>query len=354
LCLLLQGVPAAGAPGDIAGKYPVNDNDPKASLPSLEERNKEPIEFAHHLQDLIARAEGAFRKRDYERSAKFYEALAIAVPDRAIAFSRLCVAYGRLGHVDLAAAHCNKALGLGGAKVIDHVRFINFTLQKDQFADADAKAIEASLLHLREHLAKNPELAKAASKEEEHPSASNEAGKGQASEAAPVKRSREELTRAFMEHRAERVLKEKRALQGEVADERRAVEVNPMHLPTEIEVLTCKLAARLQDAARLASCTNALSSLGAKEALVFPFVWSKALIEKDAEQAETLLEQAHKLGLGDATLAAMSREHEKAFASQRQLKGMLLGLAVLLGLAAIAWASRYFVRQRKPRVALQT
>src|SRR5688500_2775159 len=112
LIALLVGLSAASAiaamPGDIGGKFKVNDDDPTKGIPSIEERNSAPIEFAHFLQDLTARAEPAFREKKWDRAVKYYEAIARTVPDRAFPYSRLCSSYAELGKIEIAAPNCQK------------------------------------------------------------------------------------------------------------------------------------------------------------------------------------------------------------------------------------------------------
>lgn len=328
LVAALTSTPEAWAlPGDIGKKFQVNDEDPLSNLPSMEDRNQSPIEFAHYLQDLIARAELALEDRNYEQAVKYHEALARLVPDRAITFSRLCVDYGRLNKPELAAVNCATAIRLGGAKVIDHVRFINFTLQKAQVTPTDVTDIEASLAHMRDHAAKNPQPLP----ENRGPASSASASVASASASSAAlkpKLSKEEAIALFMAKR------EARLEQAEEQKNGKLPKLNPMHLPTEIEVLDCKLASQLGDATRLTRCMNKLRSYQANEKLLLPFAWAQALIQKDMGKAEDLLEQAKQLGVTESTLAAMEREQDAAFASKRQIRwavGLLAALAVALG-----------------------
>lgn len=350
LALTLVAAQAQAAPGDIASKFPVNDKDPISSLPSAEERNQNPVEFGHHLQDLIARAEGAFRKQQYESAAKFYEALARVAPERAVAFSRLCVCYGRLGKAELASANCATAIRLGGAKVIDHLRFINLTLQKTKFSQTDADEIEASLEHLRKHAAENPQ--QAVDSEEDPASHDQAASTPKPANSGLPKRTKEELIQA-LKARQMQSFKDPRAGAGVEARAEAPKATKPIHLPTEIEVLTCKLASRMQDAARLTQCMDALRALKVKEELLFPFQWAQALIQQDSDRAAALIEEGKKLGLADETLAAMALEQEKAFASRHGKRWALVGLAlVVLGAGGIAVA-RSYAKRRKPPVPIE-
>ncbi|MDR7422953.1 MAG: hypothetical protein QN159_10885, partial [Armatimonadota bacterium] len=58
------------AGGDLATRWKVNEDDPRAGLPSIEERSQDPLEFAYLLQDLVARGERAFIRRDWKAAIK--------------------------------------------------------------------------------------------------------------------------------------------------------------------------------------------------------------------------------------------------------------------------------------------
>lgn len=345
-----SGGPAHAAPGDIGGKFQVNDADPVGSLPSLAERNANPVEFAHYLQDLISRAEGNFEKRKYADAARYYEALAKAVPDRALSFSRLCVSYGRLGKVELASANCGAAIRLQGAKVIDHVRFINFTLQKKQFTDLDAKEVDASLMQLRSHVAQNPQPSPAAPKAVAPPTPSAapaSPGSAEPTEATDKPaRSKKDVTAEFIRKRMERMLRDENA--KEIAAAASPTSAQGMHLPTQVEVLACKFATRLQDTERLGQCMQALRNLKVKEEVLLPFSWSQALIQGDMSRADALLEEARALKIPEATLQAMIAEQDKAFATKRKQRWVLVGLGAVFALGGIAVALRSLARRRKP------
>jgi hypothetical protein len=93
----------------------------------------------------------------------------------------------------------------------------------------------------------------------------------------------------------------------------------------------------------------ALRSFEMDERLLFPFAWSKALIQKDAGSAAALLEQAPGLGVSEATMAAMTEEQEKVFLDARILgltKGWGLSVFALLVAAGAAVALTRVMRRR--------
>lgn len=317
--------------GDLATKWKVNDADPKSSIPSVAERNQDPLEFAYFLQDMAARAEGAFRKSDWHSAIKYYEALGHAVPESWVSFNRLCVAYGKQGRFAIAAGNCGKAITLPMAKVIDHIRLIEYSLKSDRFGPAEVKGIEESLAHLRKHAAEHPQPATA------QPAATTPTNTG-----APEKRTKEEIIEAVKKRQEKRVLAQ---LAGEDPDKVETT-VPVMHLPTEIELLSCRLAVKIQDATRLGACVAELRRLNVFDGEVMAFSWARALIAKDEKSASELLEKARGLGVPQPTLAAMTAQHEQHFPSTFTAKRLLPVLALVLA-GAVVGAAFFRIRRKK-------
>lgn len=319
------------AGGDLATRWKVNEDDPRAGLPSIEERSQDPLEFAYLLQDLVARGERAFIRRDWKAAIKYYEALAHAVPDAGVSFNRLCVAYGELGLHAIAAGNCGRAVALPGARVIDHVRLIEHALKKPKFTEQDRDDLEQSLRHLREHLAKTPV---------EEPTLAGENGA-----AAPQQRTKEELI-AAVRARQERKTLEAIAGRSEDRAERRR-----QFLPAEVELLECKLAVRLEDAPRLERCIQRLRELRVNEAQLAAIDWTMALMVKDEKKAERILASARTLGVPEPVLGAMQSQYETVF--PRRLLPVLatsaLGATLVVVLVGL-WMMRNR-RRRTERVA---
>ncbi len=333
LSFAVPGTPAYAedlSEGDLATKWKVNDEDPKASIPSETERNKDPMEFAYFLQDLVARGERAFKQGDWESTVKYYNAMSFAVPDAGVSFRRMCVAFAKLGKFAFAAASCGKALSLPMAKVMDHIRYVEYALKSEAFGPKDVENIEASLKHLREHAAANPQPLP-----ETTAPVRAEALPEQL--AAPRKRTREELIEAI------RKKQEKRALEalGEVSD---SDAPNPvMHLATEIGFLACKLGIRLRDADRVGACLQELRQLKVDETYLLGFSWSQALFAKDEARAEALLAKAEGLGLPATTVAAMKTQHAESFPpSKFSSLWLVVAAAVVLALTIlrVLWGYR--------------
>lgn len=323
------------AASDLSTKFRINDQNPSANLPSAEDANENPLEFGYMIQDLIARGEDAIQKKAWDRAVKYYEALSMAVPDRAITFRKLCQGYSELGKIDIAAANCGKALTLGGARVIDHFKFVNLSLRKANLTASELADMEASIAHVRAHI-------------EAHPAAPEKPAPAPkpSSEGAKPKKSLEQIKEEFL----------KRQQAGALADLERKGRAReeaqkPVILALEIEVLACKLAVRLRDERKLAACVDALKRLKADQKLVLPFEWASAIVRKDPARAGALLEKAKGAGLPSAALQAMTEEQRRTFADagvfgffKRQ------GLAVVLTVLAAAlatWGALRFARSRK-------
>lgn len=323
--------------GDLATKWKVNDADPKSSIPSMAERNADPIEFAYFLQDMAARAERNFRGGNWLEAIKYYEALGHAVPEASISFSRLCVAYANVGRYEIAAGNCGKAVALPLAKVIDHIRFIENTLKSEHFSARDLENIDASLTHLRAHVAEHPQPTLAAIAAKEKAQAAPPTPEDPA--AAPRKRTREEIIAALKAKQEQKVMAE---LMGNKTEEAKAGPV--MHLPSEIEFLDCRVGVKIKDAARLERCIGALKKLEVKEELLLPLSWAQALIAQNQEQAERLMDQAKSLGVPEATVASMKAQHAAVFPPTLTLPRLLLMAAAIL---AALFGSAIWLRRRR-------
>ncbi len=350
---------AQAAPGDIGTLFQVNDDDPLQNIPNDEERNQHPLEFGYYLQDLIARAQGALAKKDWARAAKFFEVIGRIVPNQAITFSRLCTCYAELGRIDVAAANCGRAVQLPGALVIDHVRFVELTLQKAKFSPTDAANIDASLAHLR---AQKPELLtpsapvasasptpSAATKQTSPVASAAAAPSGAPSASGSSDPNHPQIT--FEEYKRQRL--------GE-PEKTETQPAPPLNLPLKVETLACQLAVRLEDAKRLNACVDGLKRVHADPRLVLSFEWSQALVSKDSKRADALLDQAKSLKMPDSALRAMETEQNRYFKPAGIVGFLTRGgtgrttamVATLLALAGALWW--FFAGSRRGKVPTET
>ena len=109
---------------------PINEDDPERTIPSEQERNKDPLQFGYWLQDVALKAEVYSQHGQHDKSIKFYRALAKAVPDRALSFSRLCTEYEAVGDREKAIAACGAAITLQGVTQADYAHYVHLVLGK--------------------------------------------------------------------------------------------------------------------------------------------------------------------------------------------------------------------------------
>jgi tetratricopeptide (TPR) repeat protein len=136
---------------DLGSKFVIDDEHPENSIPSEKDRNANPLEFGYWIQDVATRADRASHKGDHLKAAKYYEALATAVPDRAVGAKRACMEYEQAGDRDMAINACARALTADGLIVGDYQHFVDLVLSKPgRLADRDVQALDMVIAHMRE------------------------------------------------------------------------------------------------------------------------------------------------------------------------------------------------------------
>ncbi|HEY3256609.1 MAG TPA: hypothetical protein VGJ91_21770 [Polyangiaceae bacterium] len=111
-------------------EWPVDDKDPTKSLPTPKQRDRDPMQFGYHMMDLADKADRAKARGDFTAVGKYYEAMAIAVPDRAIGYRKSCEGYEKAGNLDKALQMCRGALGTEGLEIGDYLHFSELLLAK--------------------------------------------------------------------------------------------------------------------------------------------------------------------------------------------------------------------------------
>jgi hypothetical protein len=130
--------------------WPIDDRDPEGSIPTAAQRNRNPIEFGYWLQDLAFKASSAAKRGDHPLAIKYYRAMAKAVPDMAVSFSRLCDEYEATGDIEHAIASCNAALQLTGVKLKDFIHFLQLMVIKPgKLSTEDETLVWSVLDHLK-------------------------------------------------------------------------------------------------------------------------------------------------------------------------------------------------------------
>jgi hypothetical protein len=137
------------ANGQLSTKFRINEDSPEHSVPSDVEKRDNPIQFGYFLQDLLAKGEGARKRKDFSAMVRYYRALAKAVPDQATSWSQLCEAYMLANDPAHGARACKTALERPGAELKDFTRFVSLTLQKPEpLMPPERAEVEKVLAHI--------------------------------------------------------------------------------------------------------------------------------------------------------------------------------------------------------------
>ena len=151
--------PAHADPVDAVGepplgglsKWPVDDANPIKSLPTTEQRDRNPLEFGYHMMDLADKADIAGRKGDWVSVGKLYEAMSIAVPGRAIGYRKSCDGYEKAGMLAKAIDMCRGALGADGTELYDYTHFSKLMLEKPEpLTPSETQDLTDIVAHLKE------------------------------------------------------------------------------------------------------------------------------------------------------------------------------------------------------------
>ncbi|HYQ18281.1 MAG TPA: hypothetical protein VEQ58_21045, partial [Polyangiaceae bacterium] len=112
----IEKVPAQELPKDAAAQkglhwqlsssFPINPQSPETSVPSIEQRNKDPLEFGYYLQDMASEGAAAEKKGDFALAARFWATLVKAVPDVATGYRRACKAFEQSADLPHAIEYC--------------------------------------------------------------------------------------------------------------------------------------------------------------------------------------------------------------------------------------------------------
>jgi tetratricopeptide (TPR) repeat protein len=155
VCAAIGSLPAIARADDPQGhwlsKWPVDDEHPEKSIPSEKDRNADPLQFGYWLQDVALKGEHASKTGDHLAAAKYYNVLALAVPERAIGYTKTCDEYEAAGERDKAINACAEALLHDGLLVKDYTHFVHLMLGKPgKLTEKDIGALTQVLAHMRE------------------------------------------------------------------------------------------------------------------------------------------------------------------------------------------------------------
>jgi hypothetical protein len=246
---------AAGAQDDIATQFRIDDADPENAIPTREDANRAPLQMGYWVMLVTERAMEAEKKGSLEAAARYYRALAKAIPDRRSGFARLCLLYPKMGEWALGVQSCKAVLARPGAMVEDAVRLVQLLLAKGSPLSAqEIETADAVIAHV-------------------------------AIEADKAEQAQKAKAAASGEAKAELL---------DIAGQRR------IHAQ-----LLCELGTALQDEARLERCTTALAKLAPGDARTLSFTCALALLQGDFDRAKTLVERAKQAELPAAAIERM-------------------------------------------------
>jgi len=136
-------------PADL-GRAPINDKDPEGSVPTPQQRDADPLNYAYFVMDVTARAEKAVKQEDYKTAVRYFRALVKAVPNRSIGYAKLCKAYEALGDWPNALENCRIALAHDGVTDGDYARYAHLLMEhKTRLAVTDVQDLDAIVQQLR-------------------------------------------------------------------------------------------------------------------------------------------------------------------------------------------------------------
>jgi hypothetical protein len=255
-------------------RFRINFADPEKQIPTVDERNQDPLQFGYFLQDLNAEAMKAERKGDWQSAVKFWRADAKAVPDMAIGFGRACRAYQILGDISNALEFCARAINRDGSTVEDYLRYAELlTNRTGLLSPEEVQDLDAIAKHLRE--------------------------------------------------------------EGE--------QVGPA------AVVDCRVGVKLEDRARLESCTQVLGKLSPQDPHTMTFQWSYAMLRQDYAEANRLVAGMEKTSMNRQALAQAREATSKASAWWRRpltdwRYALALGTAVLSAVVGVLLLRRRLSR----------
>ena len=142
VALLMVARPAAAAAA-------IDDAHPERSVPTPAQQLSDPLSFADLLMELGGRADAATARHDHPAAARYYAALAQAVPERSYAFGKLCDALEASGQRAEAIEACGSALSRQGTTAADFSHFVKLLLAKEgPLTSAERKQAETAIAAL--------------------------------------------------------------------------------------------------------------------------------------------------------------------------------------------------------------
>lgn len=131
--------------------WPINDADPSASVPSLEEANKNPLGYGYFLMALTDVAVAAEEKEDWEKARRYYRAIYKGAKDRAVGLQKVCAMDKKLKEYPAALEDCFNVLALDGVEARDFLSYAQLVIESPE---ALAMAYKDKALNALDHFHK--------------------------------------------------------------------------------------------------------------------------------------------------------------------------------------------------------
>jgi tetratricopeptide (TPR) repeat protein len=130
------------------------------TIPGRAELERDPLAAAELLMELSEKAEYAEASQQREAAVTYYLGIARLVPDRALAFSKLCRLYRELAQPELALQACRQATTLPGVTLPDYLSYASLLLEpvpERALGEAEVAELDALFAHLAAQGAGNAE-----------------------------------------------------------------------------------------------------------------------------------------------------------------------------------------------------
>jgi hypothetical protein len=140
-------------------RFPIDDEHPGARVPSAAERDEAPLDFAYYVMNLVEKATAAANAGDARAQIEYLRAVAAAVPDHSLGFSRLCAAYEMAQQYEAAEASCAAAVTLAGTTLPDFERYVRLVFGRDrELRQSELERLREVAEHLRREAPRSPAL----------------------------------------------------------------------------------------------------------------------------------------------------------------------------------------------------
>lgn len=122
-----------------ASTFDIDDENPESSVPTQEEADRDPVQMAYFVMELGHRADRAEREGAPAQAARYYRAMAKAMPRRAAPFSKACEAHATAGDAAAAIEMCEQAVTREGTTAGDVARYVHLIASQAHAPNPDQR-----------------------------------------------------------------------------------------------------------------------------------------------------------------------------------------------------------------------